>query len=169
MSDSSQLHGLQNTKLPCSLLPPGVCSNSRPLGRWCYLTISSSTAPFSAFSLTFSKPKYRWIFFFTQRKTYYFILILPILNVTFRYYTKYLNSMITLMAKETLLLVFFPTALIRLLLFILMEGKIGKRLKSSKKPSISVSTGLCLNLPFVNKVTKIVKIQTIQLIINSTC
>ena len=73
------------------------------------------------------------------------------------------------MAKETLLLVFFPTALIRLLLFILMEGKIGKRLKSSKKPSISVPTGLCLNLPFVNKVTKIVKIQTIQLIINSAC
>ena len=30
---SLQLHGLQNTRLPCSLLPPGVCSNSHPLRR----------------------------------------------------------------------------------------------------------------------------------------
>ena len=27
---------------------PGVCSNSRPLSRWCYPTISSSFAPFSS-------------------------------------------------------------------------------------------------------------------------
>ena len=30
-----------------SSLPPRVCSNSCPLSRWCYLTISSSIAPFS--------------------------------------------------------------------------------------------------------------------------
>ena len=32
----------------CSSLSPGVCSNSRPLSRWCYPTISSSVAPFSS-------------------------------------------------------------------------------------------------------------------------
>ena len=30
-----------------SPLSPGVCSNSCPLSRWCYLTISSSATPFS--------------------------------------------------------------------------------------------------------------------------
>ena len=28
-------------------LSPGVCSNLCPLSRWCYLTVSSSVAPFS--------------------------------------------------------------------------------------------------------------------------
>ena len=32
--------------LPCLSPPPGVCSNSRPLSRWCHSTISSSAAPF---------------------------------------------------------------------------------------------------------------------------
>ena len=27
-------------------VPPGICSNSCPLSRWCYLTISSSVIPF---------------------------------------------------------------------------------------------------------------------------
>ena len=31
----------------CPLLSPGVCSNSRPLSQWCYLTISSSATIFS--------------------------------------------------------------------------------------------------------------------------
>ena len=39
-------HGLQHTRLPCPSLWP--CSNSCPLSRWCYLTISSSVAPFSS-------------------------------------------------------------------------------------------------------------------------
>ena len=30
-SDSLQLHGLQNVRLPCPSLSPGVCSNSCPL------------------------------------------------------------------------------------------------------------------------------------------
>ena len=36
----------QHTRLPCSL-SPGVCSDSRPLSQCCYLTISSTAAPFS--------------------------------------------------------------------------------------------------------------------------
>ena len=35
-------------QLPCPPLSPGVCSNSRPLNRWCHPTISSSVAPFSS-------------------------------------------------------------------------------------------------------------------------
>ena len=45
-SDSLWPHGLQHTSLPCSL-SPRVCSNSCSLSWWCYLTISSSAAPFS--------------------------------------------------------------------------------------------------------------------------
>ena len=47
VSDSLQLHGLQRARLLCPTLSPGVCSNSCPLSRWCYLTISSSVVPFS--------------------------------------------------------------------------------------------------------------------------
>ena len=45
MSDSLWPHGLQHARLPCPSLSPGVCSNSCPLSRWCYPTISSSVAP----------------------------------------------------------------------------------------------------------------------------
>ena len=55
MSNSLWPHGLQYTRLPCPLytrlpcppLSPWVCSSSCPLSQWCYLNISSSTAPFS--------------------------------------------------------------------------------------------------------------------------
>ena len=47
MSDSWQPHGLQQAKLLCPALSPTVHSNSSPLRQWCYLTISSSTTPFS--------------------------------------------------------------------------------------------------------------------------
>ena len=40
-------HGLQHARLPCPPLSPRVCSNSRALRQWCYLTISSSAATFS--------------------------------------------------------------------------------------------------------------------------
>ena len=46
VSDSLWSHGLQHARIPCSSLSPGVCSNSCPLSGWCYLTISSSAAPF---------------------------------------------------------------------------------------------------------------------------
>ena len=47
MSDSLWRHGLQH---PASLssLSPRVCPSSCPLSWWCYLTISSSVAPFSS-------------------------------------------------------------------------------------------------------------------------
>ena len=47
VSDSLWPHGLQHARLPCSLPTRGACSNSCPLSRWCYPTISSSINPFS--------------------------------------------------------------------------------------------------------------------------
>ena len=47
MSNSLWPHGLQHVRLACSSPSPGVCSNSCPLSRWCYLTISSSAVPLS--------------------------------------------------------------------------------------------------------------------------
>ena len=47
MSDSLLPHGLQQARLLCLPLSPGVCSNSCPLSWWCYLTMSSSAALFS--------------------------------------------------------------------------------------------------------------------------
>ena len=47
MSDSLWPHGLQQARLPCPSLSPGVCSKSGPLSQWCHPTISSSVAPFS--------------------------------------------------------------------------------------------------------------------------
>ena len=45
--DSLQPHGLQHTRPPCPSPNPSACSNSSPLSRLCYLTISSSATPFS--------------------------------------------------------------------------------------------------------------------------
>ena len=47
MSGCSRHQGLKPTSLPSSPLFPGVCSNSRPLSRCGYLTMSSSAAPYS--------------------------------------------------------------------------------------------------------------------------
>ena len=46
MSDSSQPHQLQHTRLPCPSLTLGACSNSCPLSQWCHPTISPSLAHF---------------------------------------------------------------------------------------------------------------------------
>ena len=65
MSDSLWTHGLQHARLLCPLLSPGFCSNSRPLGQWCYLTISSSVSPFSFRLWFFSTPEsfpMSWLF-----------------------------------------------------------------------------------------------------------
>ena len=48
MSDSSQSHRHEHTRLLCPSLSPGVCTNSCPRSRWCYLIISSSVVPFSS-------------------------------------------------------------------------------------------------------------------------
>ena len=47
MSDSLWPRRLQHARLFCPSLSPRVCSDSCPLSQWCYLTISSSAAPFS--------------------------------------------------------------------------------------------------------------------------
>ena len=47
VSKSLQRHGLQQTKLPCPSLSPGVCSNSCPLSWWCHWTISSFFTSYS--------------------------------------------------------------------------------------------------------------------------
>ena len=41
-SSSLQSHELKHTRLPSPSVSPGICSNSCPLSRWCYPTISSS-------------------------------------------------------------------------------------------------------------------------------
>ena len=48
MLNSLRPHGLQNNRLPCSSLSPGICSNSCPLRQWFHPTISSSVTPFSS-------------------------------------------------------------------------------------------------------------------------
>ena len=48
VSNSLWPHGLQHARLPCPSLTPGACSNSCPLSRCCYPTISSSVIPFSS-------------------------------------------------------------------------------------------------------------------------
>ena len=58
-------HRLQHARLPCPSPSPGVCSNSRPLNRWCHPTISSAVVPFSSclqyFSVSGSFPM-SWLF-----------------------------------------------------------------------------------------------------------
>ena len=67
MSDSLQPHGLQHTRLPCPSPSPRVCSNSCPLSRWCYLTISSSaTLFFFAFNLFQHQGLFQWVGFSHQ-------------------------------------------------------------------------------------------------------
>ena len=46
-SDPLRPHGLQLARIPGPSPSPGICSDSCPLDQWCYLTNSSSTAPFS--------------------------------------------------------------------------------------------------------------------------
>ena len=48
VSDYSQSHGLQHTRLPCPSPSPGACSDSCPLSQWYHPTISSSVVPFSS-------------------------------------------------------------------------------------------------------------------------
>ena len=45
---TSQPHGLQHARLPCSSPSPRACSNSHPLTRWYHPTISSSDVPISS-------------------------------------------------------------------------------------------------------------------------
>ena len=47
MSDSLPPNGLQQVRLPCLSLSPGICWNPCPLSQCCHPTISSSVYPFS--------------------------------------------------------------------------------------------------------------------------
>ena len=65
-------HGLQQARLPCYSLSPGVCSNSYPLSRSFHPTISSSFASFSSCPQSFPASGYlqmSWLF--TQRPKYW--------------------------------------------------------------------------------------------------
>ena len=46
--DSLQPHGQQHAWISCPSLFSRVCSNSCPLSRWCYQTVSSPVVPFSS-------------------------------------------------------------------------------------------------------------------------
>ena len=46
MSDSLWPYALQHTRLPCPSPTPRAYSNSCPLSRWCYPTISPTVVPF---------------------------------------------------------------------------------------------------------------------------
>ena len=48
MSDYLQPHELQQARLPCPSLSPGLCSNSCPLSQGCHPTISPTVIPFSS-------------------------------------------------------------------------------------------------------------------------
>ena len=48
MSNSEQLHGLQQTRPLCPSPAPGVYPNSCPLRPWCHPTTSYSVVPFSS-------------------------------------------------------------------------------------------------------------------------
>jgi len=62
MSDSLWLFGLQHTRLTCTSLSPGVCSDSYPLCWWCHPTISSSVAPSSPdISLFQHQGLFQWV------------------------------------------------------------------------------------------------------------
>ena len=58
LSDSLLSHGLQQARLPCPSLSPGVCSNSCLLSWWCHPIISSSAALFSFCLKSFPASEY---------------------------------------------------------------------------------------------------------------
>ena len=53
MSNSLQLHELQNARLPCPSPTPRACSNSCPSSWWCHPTFLPSDVPFSSCLQTF--------------------------------------------------------------------------------------------------------------------
>ena len=55
VSNSLRPHGLQHARLPCPSPAPRDCSNSCPLSRWCYPTISSSVDPFCNYECVIKK------------------------------------------------------------------------------------------------------------------
>ena len=62
MSDSAT-HGLQQARLLCPPLSPGVCSNSCPLNEWFVISPSYPLPPHSPFAFNFSQRQgfFKWI------------------------------------------------------------------------------------------------------------
>ena len=54
LSDSLPPHWLQQTRLPCPSLSPGVCSNSCPLSQWCHLILHRHSRLLLSMSWLFS-------------------------------------------------------------------------------------------------------------------
>ena len=53
---------MQHSRLPCPSLSPRVCSNSRPLSWWCYLTLSSSVILFFSFlNISQHQDLFQWV------------------------------------------------------------------------------------------------------------
>ena len=78
MSYSLQPRGLECSKLPCPSLSSRVCSNSGPGNQWCYLTISSSAAPFLfAISLSQHQGLSQWVSSSHQVPKYWIFSIIP--------------------------------------------------------------------------------------------
>ena len=72
VSNSLRPHGLQQVRLPCPTLSPGVCSSSCPLIGWGYLPISSSAALFfglQSFPASGCFPMNPFFTFFSDIKT----------------------------------------------------------------------------------------------------
>ena len=62
ISNSLWPHGPQHARPPYPSPTPRVYSNSRPLSRWCHLTISSSVIPFSSCPQSFpASGSFRWV------------------------------------------------------------------------------------------------------------
>ena len=56
------IHGLEHSRLPCSSPSPRACSNSCPLSRWYYPTISSSVICFSSCPLSLQhQGLFQWV------------------------------------------------------------------------------------------------------------
>ena len=59
MSNSLRPHGLYHARFPCPSPSLRVCSNSRPLSRWCHSTVSSPSPP--AFNLSQHQGLFQWV------------------------------------------------------------------------------------------------------------
>ena len=68
VSDSLWLHGLQHARLPCPSPTPRAWTNSRPLNRWCQLTISLLQGIFPTQGSNPGLPHCRWILYQLSHK-----------------------------------------------------------------------------------------------------
>ena len=66
LSDSMRPHGLQDARLSCPSLTPGVYSNPCPLSRWYHPNISFSVIPFSCLQSFPASGSFQMIQFFTS-------------------------------------------------------------------------------------------------------